>query len=102
MAGVRSLGIHAVREIEVSENVDASNRVVHLESAAALDVGALDPIAAVDGLTGTTLSCPSEAGSRVTTVAGSAHLTGTLALGHQAAMQPRPQLLAIFSGHRIL
>ena len=102
MAGVRSLGIHAVREIEVSENVDASNRVVHLESAAALDVGALDPIAAVDGLTGTTLSCPSEAGSRVTTVAGSAHVTDTLAIGDHAPIEVRRHVLAFFQGNRFL
>src|SRR3989442_7978466 len=100
MAGVRSLGIHAVREIEVSENVDASNRVVHLESAAALAVGALDPIAAVDGLTGTTLSCRSEAGSRVTTVAGSAPLTHTLAIRDHPPIEGRRHGLPLFSGQR--
>ena len=102
IAGVRSLPLHAVREIEVSENVDASNRVVHLESAAALDVGVLDPIAAVDGLTGTTLSCRSEAGSRVTTVAGSAHVTDTLAIGDHAPIELRRHVLAFFQGNRYL
>jgi len=102
IAGVRSLGIHAVREIEVSENVDASNRVVHLEATAALDVRALDPIAAVDGLTGTTISGPPEPSSRVTTVAGSAHVTDTLAFGDRAPIVLRRHVLAFFQGNRFL
>ena len=102
VAGVRPPGIHAVREIEVSENVDASNRVVHLESATALDVRALDAIAAVDGLTGTTLRCPSEAGSRVTTVAGTAHVFDTFAIGDHAPIELRRHVLAFFQGNRFL
>jgi 23S rRNA (uracil1939-C5)-methyltransferase len=102
IAGVQSLGIQAVGEIEVSENVDASNRVVHLESASALDAGALDPIAAVDGLTGTTLSCRSEAGSPVTTVAGSAYVTDTVAIGDHAPIELRRHVLAFFQGNRYL
>jgi 23S rRNA (uracil1939-C5)-methyltransferase len=102
MAGARSLGIHAVREIELSENADASNRVVHLEAGSALDVGALDPIAAVDGLTGTTLSRRSEAGSRVTIVAGSAHVTDTVAIGDHAPIELRRHVLTFFQGNRYL
>jgi len=102
IASMRSLGIHTVREIEVSENIDASNRVVHLESAAALDAGALDAIAAVDGLTGATLSCPPEAGNRVTTAAGSAHVTDTLAFGDRAPIELRRHVLSFFQGNRFL
>ena len=35
MAAIRSIGAGAVREIELSENVDASERVVHLETVGA-------------------------------------------------------------------
>ena len=35
MAAVRSIGADAVREIELSENVDASERVVHLDTSGA-------------------------------------------------------------------
>jgi 23S rRNA (uracil1939-C5)-methyltransferase len=102
VAGVRPPGIHAVREIEVSENVDASNRVVHLESATALEVRALDAIAALDGLTGATLGCRSAAGSRVTTVAGSAHVVDTVAIGDHAPIELRRHVLAFFQGNRFL
>ncbi len=35
-AGLRSLGMAGVRELEVSENIDASQRVVHFETSAAV------------------------------------------------------------------
>lgn len=101
--GVRSLGVDLVREIEVSENVDASNRVVHLESATAIDAGALEPIAATDGLTGMVVSSPpSEAGSRVTKVAGSEHVTDVLTIGDHAPIELRRHVLAFFQGNRYL
>ena len=103
VAGVRSLGIDFVREIEVSENVDASNRVVHLESPAAIDVGTLDPIAGTDGLTGMVLSSPPSAvGRRVTQVAGSAHVTDVIAIGARAPIELRRHVLAFFQGNRYL
>ena len=37
MAAVRSIGANTVREIELSENVDASERVVHLETSEPVD-----------------------------------------------------------------
>jgi 23S rRNA (uracil1939-C5)-methyltransferase len=50
-AGLRSLRLDGIREIEVSENVDASERVVHLESTPPLDSRTLDRLTAGEGLT---------------------------------------------------
>lgn len=49
-AAAASLG-DVVREIELSENVEASERVVHLETAEPVDSQALATIANVDGMT---------------------------------------------------
>lgn len=51
-AGLRSLGADVVREIEVSENIDASARAIHLDAAAAVDPRPLAALAASDGLSG--------------------------------------------------
>ncbi len=50
-AGLQSLGLGGPAEIEVSENVDASERVLHVEGER-LDARRLLPVAAIDGLTG--------------------------------------------------
>ena len=52
MAAARSLGVaEHVREIELSENVDASERVVHIESPQPLERRVLDALMQSDGLT---------------------------------------------------
>ena len=51
MAAMRSLGLEAVREIELSENIEASERAVFLD-AGALDESALALLADTSGLTG--------------------------------------------------
>ena len=50
MAAIRSVNA-PVRGIELSENVDGSDRVVHLETAQPLDPRLLDTLVSVDGLT---------------------------------------------------
>jgi 23S rRNA (uracil1939-C5)-methyltransferase len=50
-AAINSLGIEDVREIELSENVDASQRVVHLDAPRLLDSRVLDRVLSVEGLT---------------------------------------------------
>ena len=103
VAGLNSIGIDAVGEIEVSENVDASHRVVHLEPAAPIDVTTLDAVGATEGLTGMTVSSPlSAAGGRVTTVAGSAYVTDRLAIGDHAPIGLRRHALTFFQGNRYL
>src|SRR4051812_19029738 len=49
-AGINSLGVE-VREIELSENIDASNRAVSFDTAAAVDVQSAGRLAATEGLT---------------------------------------------------
>src|SRR2546430_3405030 len=49
-AAIASLGVHDVREIELSENVEATERVVHLDTAQAIDSRVVEKIGSVDGL----------------------------------------------------
>lgn len=51
LAAVRPPDADALREVELSENVDATERVVHLEIARPLDARAIDAMVSVDGLT---------------------------------------------------
>ena len=51
IAGLASLGIREVREIELSGDVEASERVVHLETAEPVDRRVLEKALSVDGLT---------------------------------------------------
>jgi 23S rRNA (uracil1939-C5)-methyltransferase len=50
VAGINSLGLD-VRELDLSENVDASDRAVSLDAAAAMDAGTLDRLGATQGVT---------------------------------------------------
>jgi 23S rRNA (uracil1939-C5)-methyltransferase len=83
MAGVRSIGAGAVREIELSENADASQRVVHLGTTEPLDPRLIAKLVAVDGLT------------------PGPYVTDTMALG-DAAFTLRRHVLAFFQGNRFL
>jgi 23S rRNA (uracil1939-C5)-methyltransferase len=51
-ATLRSLGVDAVREIEVSENIDASDRALALDVDGSIDDRVVERLAAGDGLTG--------------------------------------------------
>jgi len=50
-AALRSVGADDVREVELSENVDATERVVHLETAAPIDPRVVQKVTSIDGLT---------------------------------------------------
>jgi 23S rRNA (uracil1939-C5)-methyltransferase len=50
-AAIRSLGVTELREIELSENIDATQRVVNIDAATAIDDRMLQKLTAVDGLT---------------------------------------------------
>ena len=84
-AAVRSLGID-VREIELSENVDASHRAISLETAAAVDVHASAKLAGTDGITG---------------FGPDASVTETLTVGGVGISLQR-SVLAFFQGNRHL
>jgi 23S rRNA (uracil1939-C5)-methyltransferase len=92
MAAMRSLGLDAVREIELSENIDASERVVFLDAAAALDASTLERLAGTDGLTGL--------GSAFGAF-GSPYVTDSLTIGESALMLRR-HVQSFFQGNRHL
>jgi 23S rRNA (uracil1939-C5)-methyltransferase len=50
-ARIRSLGMTDLREIELSENIDASERVVNIDAATAIDDRLVQKLSDVDGLT---------------------------------------------------
>ena len=83
MAAIRSIGAHAVREIELSENVDGSERVVHLDTAEPLDPRLLEKLVSVEGLT------------------PGPYVTDTIAIG-EASLRLRRHVLAFFQGNRYL
>jgi 23S rRNA (uracil1939-C5)-methyltransferase len=98
-AGLRSLGGVEVGELEVSENVDARERAVHLDTARPLPARAFAGVAATDGLTGLTISAAGTSGAA--TVAGSPYVTDSFAVdGVQLTM--RRHVLAFFQGNRFL
>jgi 23S rRNA (uracil1939-C5)-methyltransferase len=51
-AVIQSGGLDAIREVELSENLDASERVVFLDAASEIGEGEVDRLAAIGGLTG--------------------------------------------------
>jgi len=84
-AAVNSVGVE-VREIELSENADASNRAVSLDTITAMDVKVQHALAGTDGLTG---------------FGADAVVTETLAVdGHEISL--RRSVLAFFQGNRYL
>jgi tRNA/tmRNA/rRNA uracil-C5-methylase (TrmA/RlmC/RlmD family) len=93
VAGMHSLAIDVVREIELAENIDASERVVALDAVGALDPRSVERLAATEGLTGLT----SPAG-----VHGLAHVTDRLTLPDGVPVALRRHLLAFFQGNRHL
>ena len=97
-SGLRSLGLDAVRELEVSENVEASQRAVHLEAASPVDPGPLGVLARADGLTG--LSLGQQSPGEVT-IGGDPYVTDALSIGkHRVVL--RRHVLSFFQGNRFL
>jgi len=82
-AALRSVGADAVREIEVSENVEASQRAVHFVTADRVDRRIVATLATIDGIT------------------RGPHVTDTLRLG-EAAVTLRRHVQAFFQGNRYL
>jgi 23S rRNA (uracil1939-C5)-methyltransferase len=83
MAAIRSSGSGAVRDIEVSENVEANERVAHLNLSGPLDFAVVGKLTSVDGLT------------------PGPYVTETLAIG-DASIAMRRHVLAFFQGNRYL
>lgn len=100
MAGLRSLGMAGIGELDVSENVEASQRVVHLDDAGPVDLRALGSLGASEGLTGFAVSSQTR-GERPTTIAGDPYVTDVLQI-EQHAVRLRRHVLAFFQGNRYL
>jgi 23S rRNA (uracil1939-C5)-methyltransferase len=99
-AGWRSLGLDGIREIELSENIDASERVVQLDSTTPVDASSLGPGLPGNfaGLTGLTLGGPQAA---VAEVMGTPTVSDILSIsGKDIAW--RRHVLAFFQGNRYL
>jgi 23S rRNA (uracil1939-C5)-methyltransferase len=92
-AGLRSLGLDGVHQIELSENVDASDRVVYLDTAVAIDPRAVERLGSTDGLSGLT----SAYGTR-----GSVYVTDCLPIAESSSVKLRRHVLAFFQGNRYL
>jgi 23S rRNA (uracil1939-C5)-methyltransferase len=93
-ARLRSADIEAVRELDVSENSDASERVVHLETTARVDWSVFMTLADTIGLTGLTAS-PAEV------LTGDPYVTDTL-LVEGRPVRLRRHVLSFFQGNRYL
>jgi 23S rRNA (uracil1939-C5)-methyltransferase len=93
IAAMQSAALAGVTEIELAENLDASQRVVHLTSVAPFDGQVLGRIGATEGLTG--LSTQSG-------VYGDAHVTDVIAIEGRDAVMLRRHVLAFFQGNRYL
>ncbi len=92
-AALRSLGPDAVHALELSENADASHRVVHLEPAAPVGARTLDLLGATEGLTG----FASPFGNR-----GDVHVIDRMTLDDRPPLALRRHVLAFFQGNRFL
>jgi len=100
-AGLRSLGMAGVRELAVSENVDASQRVVHLETHSPLSPRMLTGLGMSEGLTGLTVSGLHGRGLRAAVVSGDPYVVDTLAVSGRT-VSLRRHVLAFFQGNRFL
>lgn len=88
-------------ELELSENVAATHRVVHLESRTGFPPERWARVTQDLGLTGVTLSRQETVGPHATIVAGNPYVTDTLSIdGHDIAL--RRHVLAFFQGNRFL
>ena len=86
-ADLAPLGLDSVRAIELSENVDASERVVWLDTSTPIDAAALERLAAIDGLTG---------------LGPYAAVTDRIAIGDFAPVVLRRSVRSFFQGNRYL
>ena len=99
VAAAHSLAIDGIREIELAENLDASQRVVSLDFAPAHGGKAItaartfERLAATDGLTG--LAVPGA-------VYGDAYVIDTITIDDHPPIALRRHVLAFFQGNRYL
>jgi 23S rRNA (uracil1939-C5)-methyltransferase len=96
--GLRSLRLDAVRELEVSENVEASQRAVHLDAVSPVDPRPLGALARADGLTGLSLG---QQLLGTVTIGGEPYVTDALSIDEHRIVLRR-HVLSFFQGNRFL
>lgn len=101
-ARLPSLGLGDSFEIDVSENIDASARVVHLETLTGADVRFSGVVDLDAGVTGLTVGQSMASGiAHATVIAGEPYVTDTLSIdGCQVPI--RRHVLSFFQGNRFL
>jgi 23S rRNA (uracil1939-C5)-methyltransferase len=103
---VSSLRAGALAALEVSENIAASERVLHLQLLAPVDVGPLEGRRWGEGLTGVTVGGPADerrgGPMAVHSLSGSPFVTDVLALGGAGPVRLRRHVLSFFQGNRYL
>ena len=98
-ATLGQLPVDAVGEIEISENIDASERVVHFE----MLQGGDRPTARVSSLGGVTgITVALDASGALQVVSGSVYLTDVIHIRDHAPLVIRHHALAFFQGNRFL
>jgi 23S rRNA (uracil1939-C5)-methyltransferase len=97
---IRPLGARSVRELEISENGDGSERVIHLIRSEGASHQALESIGLTPGTTGVTLGGPPQP-TAVTVAGGTPFVTDTVVVGGQS-VRLRRHVLAFFQGNRFL
>jgi 23S rRNA (uracil1939-C5)-methyltransferase len=93
VAGMQSLGIDVVREIELAENVDASDRAVALDAARPLEPRSVERLAGTEGVTGLTSAWGTH---------GSAYVIDRIMPCDGVTVELRRHVLAFFQGNRHL
>ena len=83
-AVLRSLRLDSVRDVDLSENLDASERVVHVDAASGGDLRGLQELKSTGGLT------------------EGPYVTDVLVLGERPPIRFRRHVLAFFQGNRYL
>ncbi len=100
---LQALRVDGVRELEISENIDASARAVHFESALPLNAESLAGFDRIAGLTGVTVTGPTASGRAPEThlVMGDPYVVDDLRLDG-AHFTLRRHVQAFFQGNRYL
>ena len=100
LAGLRSLGMAAAGELDIAENLDASQRAVHVDVAGPTDLRALRGLSTSEGLTGFAVSSGAR-GTGPTVISGDPHVADTLTFDDQPVTLRR-HVLSFFQGNRYL
>lgn len=101
LARLNAHGLQGGVELDVSENVDATERVVHLELQNATDAARLSHLPLPQGLTGATMGRSAPSRLPGTVISGSPHVTDVVSLDGRA-VSLRRHVLAFFQGNRFL